>query len=152
MYGWLNLYLNQGIKMFIFSLTYLKPISEVEKQLPQHIDYLERYYQSSNDFKYLASLLKYAPNETQAFIHFDQQTIKRTDGVIPTKTRELIALAIALTMQCAYCIDVHVKGAKRAGVSVDELAELISISASVRAGATMAHGLLAMRLFEQNNS
>lgn len=55
-------------------------------------------------------------------------------------------------MQCAYCIDVHVKGAKRAGASVDELAELISISASVRAGATMAHGLLAMRLFEQNNS
>ena len=109
-------------------------------------------YQSSSDFKYLASLLKYAPNETQAFIHFDQQKIKRTDGVIPTKTRELIALAIALTMQCAYCIDVHVKGAKRAGVSVDELAELISISASVRSGATMAHGLLAMRLFEQNNS
>ena len=138
--------------MFIFSLTYLKPINEVEKQLPQHINYLERHYQSSSDFKYLASLLKYALNETQAFVHFDQQKIKRTDGVIPTKTRELIALAIALTMQCAYCIDVHVKGAKRAGASVDELAELISISASVRAGATMAHGLLAMRLFEQNNS
>ena len=61
MYGWLNLYLNQGIKMFIFSLTYLKPINEVEKYLPQHIDYLERHYQSSSDFKYLASLLKYIP-------------------------------------------------------------------------------------------
>lgn len=32
--------------MFIFSITYLKPISEVEKYLPQHIDYLERHYQS----------------------------------------------------------------------------------------------------------
>ena len=41
MYGWLNLYLNQGIKMFIFSLTYLKPINEVEK-------YLEHYYQSGH--------------------------------------------------------------------------------------------------------
>lgn len=51
-------------------------------------------------------------------------------------------------MQCAYCIDVHIKGAKQAGVS-EEVAELISISASVKAGATMAHGLLAMRLFEQ---
>lgn len=108
-------------------------------------------YQFSNDFKYLASLLKYAPYETQAFIHFDHQTIKRSDGIIPTKTRELIALAVALTTQCAYCIDVHVKGAKRAGASIEELAELISISASVRAGATMAHGLLTMRLFEQNN-
>ena len=108
-------------------------------------------YQSSNDFKYLASLLKYAPHETQAFIHFDHQTIKRSDGIIPTKTRELIALAVALTTQCAYCIDVHVKGAKRAGARIEELAELISISASVRAGATMAHGLLTVRLFEQNN-
>ena len=108
-------------------------------------------YQSSNDFKYLASLLKYAPHEAQAFIHFDHQTIKRSDGIIPTKTRELIALAVALTTQCAYCIDVHVKGAKRAGARIEELAELISISASVRAGATMAHGLLTVRLFEQNN-
>lgn len=48
MYGWLNLYLNQGIKMFIFSLTYLKPINEVEKYLPQHIDYLEHYYQAGH--------------------------------------------------------------------------------------------------------
>ena len=34
--------------MFIFSITYLKPISEVEKYLPQHIDYLENYYQSGH--------------------------------------------------------------------------------------------------------
>ncbi|WP_198207157.1 MULTISPECIES: carboxymuconolactone decarboxylase family protein [unclassified Snodgrassella] len=54
-----------------------------------------------------------------------------------------------MTTQCAYCIDVHIKGAKQAGVSEEELAELISISASVKAGATMVHGLLAMRLFEQ---
>ena len=109
-------------------------------------------YQSRDDFKYLTSLLKYAPNETQAFIDFDHQTIKRTNGVIPTKTRELIALAIALTTQCAYCIDVHVKGAKKAGANSEELAELIAISTSVRAGATMAHGLLAMRLSEQAHS
>lgn len=31
--------------MFIFSLSYLKPISQVEKYLQAHIDYLERYYQ-----------------------------------------------------------------------------------------------------------
>lgn len=106
-------------------------------------------YQSSNDFKYTAALLKYAPEETQAFIDFDHKTIKRREGNIPIKTRELIALAVALTTQCAYCIDVHIKGAKQAGVSEEELAELISISASVKAGATMAHGLLAMRLFDQ---
>ncbi|WP_198206816.1 MULTISPECIES: carboxymuconolactone decarboxylase family protein [unclassified Snodgrassella] len=52
-------------------------------------------YQSSNDFKYTAALLKYAPEETQAFIDFDHKTIKRREGNIPIKTRELIALAVA---------------------------------------------------------
>lgn len=34
--------------MFIFSLTYLKPIEEVEKYLPQHLDYLEHHYQTGH--------------------------------------------------------------------------------------------------------
>ena len=48
-------------------------------------------YQSREDFKYLACLLKSAPNETQAFIDFDQQTIKRNDGNIPIKIRLIIS-------------------------------------------------------------
>lgn len=32
--------------MFIFNLTYVKPISEVEKYLPEHINYLDKYYNS----------------------------------------------------------------------------------------------------------
>ncbi|WP_085247451.1 YciI family protein [Gilliamella mensalis] len=31
--------------MFIYTLTYVKPINEVEKYLSQHIDYLEEHYQ-----------------------------------------------------------------------------------------------------------
>ena len=38
--------------MFIFNLTYVKPISEVEKVLPAHIDYLEEYY---NNEKFICS-------------------------------------------------------------------------------------------------
>lgn len=109
-------------------------------------------YQSSNDFKYVTTLLKYVPKETQAFIDFDHRTIKRTEGHIPVKIRELIALAVALTTQCAYCIEVHSKNAKRLGVSKEELAELISIAAAVRSGATMGHGFLAIRLFDETTS
>ncbi|WP_239366768.1 carboxymuconolactone decarboxylase family protein [Snodgrassella communis] len=106
-------------------------------------------YQSPDDIKYVASLLNLAPQEARAFIEFDHQTVKREDGLIPIKTREFIALAVALTTQCAYCIDIHTKGAMRAGASKQELAELISVAASVRAGATMGHGLLALRLLDE---
>lgn len=106
------------------------------------------HYQSSDDLKYITSLLKYAPQETQAYLNFDVQAVKRKDGIIAIKTRELIALAVALTTQCAYCINVHTKGAMHAGATKQELAELIAIAAAVRAGATMGHGLLTLRLLD----
>lgn len=106
------------------------------------------HYQSPNDLQQIPSLLNLAPQETKAFLEFNN-TVKRTDGYIPIKTREFIALAVALTTQCAYCIDVHINGAKHAGATKEELAELISIAAVVRSGATMGHGLLALRLFDE---
>ncbi|WP_316897072.1 carboxymuconolactone decarboxylase family protein [Ralstonia mannitolilytica] len=68
---------------------------------------------------------------------------------MPPKVREFISLAVALTTQCSYCLDVHTKAAKKAGATAEELAELISIAAAVRAGATMGHGLMALRLFDE---
>lgn len=106
-------------------------------------------YQSPQDFEHIFSLLNLAPHEGKAFMAFDH-VAKREDGLIPPKTREFIALAVALTTQCAYCLDVHTKRAKSAGATQEELAELVSIAAAVRAGATMGHGLLALRLFNQD--
>lgn len=106
------------------------------------------HYQSPDDLQHIPSLLNLAPQETNAFLAFND-IVKRTDGAIPLKTREFIALAVALTTQCTYCIDVHTNGAKRAGATKVELAELIAIAAAVRAGATMGHGLLALRLFDE---
>ena len=107
------------------------------------------HYQSPDDLKQIPALFSLAPTEGKAYLDFDHNTIKRTDGHIPLKTREFIALAVALTTQCAYCLDVHTRGAKLAGATEEELAELVSIAAAVRAGATMGHGLMALRLFNQ---
>jgi AhpD family alkylhydroperoxidase len=104
-------------------------------------------YQTSQDLNLIPQLLAAAPVEGKAFLAFDH-VAKRGDGHIPPKVREFIALAVALTTQCAYCLDVHTKGAKQQGATREELAELISIAAAVRAGGTMGHGLLALKLFE----
>lgn len=68
---------------------------------------------------------------------------------IPPKAREWIALAVALTTQCGYCLDVHSRAAKRLGTTREELAEIALIAAAVRAGATVGHGLMALRLFDE---
>ncbi|WP_257878084.1 carboxymuconolactone decarboxylase family protein [Ralstonia pickettii] len=105
-------------------------------------------YQSPKDFQNIPKLLALAKEEGNAFMAFDRAA-KRADGLIPPKVREFISLAVALTTQCSYCLDVHTKAAKKAGATAEELAELISIAAAVRAGATMGHGLMALRLFEE---
>lgn len=81
-------------------------------------------YQSPDDLKQTTLLLELAPQEGNAFMHFDH-IVRREGGFIPSKTREFISLAVALTTQCAYCLDVHSKRAKRAGMTPEELAELV---------------------------
>jgi AhpD family alkylhydroperoxidase len=51
-----------------------------------------------------------------------------------------MAIAVALTTQCAYCIEVHRQKAVEAGASENELAETIHVAAALRAGAAITHG------------
>jgi len=58
---------------------------------------------------------------------------------LPVKYKELIAVAVALTTQCPYCIVVHSGNARRAGATDAELAEVAMVAAVLRAGATVTH-------------
>ena len=86
-------------------------------------------------FKKLGDL---APDALKAFVAFDEAAFK--DGAIPLKYKELMAVAVALTTQCPYCIEIHSKKAKQAGATEQELAETTLIAAALRAGAAMTHG------------
>jgi AhpD family alkylhydroperoxidase len=79
-----------------------------------------------------------APETFRAFVAFDEAAFK--NGVIPLKYKEMIAIAVALTTQCPYCIEIHTKRARKAGVSEQELAETTLIAAALRAGGAMTHG------------
>jgi len=61
----------------------------------------------------------------------------------------LIAIAVACTTQCPYCLDVHTRKAKRAGATRQEVVEASMLAAALRAGAALTHGTLALKLFDQ---
>jgi AhpD family alkylhydroperoxidase len=105
-------------------------------------------YQTRSDIQAVPTLLALAPDEGQKFLAFNTAA-EREDGAIPRKYRELIALGVALTTQCAYCIDVHTRHAREHGVTREELAEAAFVAAAVRAGGTLAHSLMALRLFDE---
>jgi AhpD family alkylhydroperoxidase len=51
-----------------------------------------------------------------------------------------MAIAVALTTQCPYCIEVHRQEAIKAGATEQELAEAVHVAASLRAGGAVTHG------------
>jgi AhpD family alkylhydroperoxidase len=105
-------------------------------------------YQSPEDMRFVKDLIAFAPAEAEAFFRLKSVT-ERSDGVIPQKYRELIALAVALTTQCSYCLDSHTRNAAKAGASREEIAETVFMAAALRAGGAVGHGLLTMKLFGQ---
>src|SRR5262245_43097815 len=97
------------------------------------------------DMEKIKKLGKYgqlAPAAWQGFLAFDKGAM--ADGAIPAKTKELIAVAVAVTTQCPYCIEIHTKKAKAAGCTEAELAEAVMVAAALRAGGAITHGLHCM--------
>ena len=56
-----------------------------------------------------------APELMKAFWAFDELSV--AEGAIPVKYKELIAVAVALTTQCPYCIEIHTANARKAGAN-----------------------------------
>ena len=97
------------------------------------------------DMKNLTKLKKLGeltPEAFKAFVAFDEAAFK--DGAIPLKYKELMAVAVALTTQCPYCIEIHRRRAKEAGATEQELAESALVAAGLRAGSSMTHGTHAL--------
>ena len=93
------------------------------------------------DMKNLARLKKLgelAPEAFQGFVAFDEAAFQ--GGAIPLKYKELMAVAVALTTQCPYCIEIHTKRAKAAGCTEAELAEAVLVAAALRSGGAVTHG------------
>ena len=82
------------------------------------------------------------PEIMQAFRVFDAAAFG--EGALSVKMKELIAVAVALTTQCPYCIEIHAKKAKAAGASDAELAEAAWVAAAIRAGGAVTHATHAI--------
>ncbi len=90
------------------------------------------------NLKKIASFKETAPDAMAGFVALDQAAMK--DGAISKKNKELIALAVALTTQCGYCLEVHKKAAVAEGATPEEIAEATFVAVALRAGAALTHG------------
>jgi len=86
----------------------------------------------------IPQLAKLVPDAMEGFKALDEAAL--ADGAISRKNKELIAVAVALTTQCGYCLEVHRKAAIAAGATDAELAETTFVAVALRAGAALTHG------------
>ncbi len=88
-----------------------------------------------------------APEIDAAFHEFSKKVF--ADGALPSKTKQLIAVAVAHVTQCPYCIRGHTQGALRAGASEKEIMEAVWVAAEMRAGGAFAHSIIALETMIQ---
>jgi len=79
----------------------------------------------------------------KAFVAFDKAAL--AEGAILSKYEEVVALAVAFTTQCPYCIELHSNKARELGASDPEIAESVLVAAALRAGGAITHGTHAMK-------
>lgn len=68
-------------------------------------------------------------------------------GALDTKTKELIALAIAISSRCDGCIASHARGAAKQGATEAEVAETIGVTVLMAGGPATVYGPRAFAAF-----
>ncbi len=108
----------------------------------------DSFYQKAS-LKQLRRLKAGSPNAAETMGAMNTFFAKAVaDGALPAKTKELIAIAVAHATKCPYCIDHHVKAAKKAGANEAEISEAIFVAIALSAGAAFTHAGMAYEAFD----
>ncbi len=85
-----------------------------------------------------------APELARKF--FDYYGSVFEDGALTAREKALIALAVAHTVQCPYCIDAYTTGSLEAGADLEQMTEAVHVATAIRGGASLVHGIQMMEL------
>ncbi|HXV76893.1 MAG TPA: arsenosugar biosynthesis-associated peroxidase-like protein [Candidatus Polarisedimenticolaceae bacterium] len=63
------------------------------------------------------------------------------DGALTEREKSLIALAVAHSVQCPYCIDAYTRSCLEKGADLDQMTEAVHVANAIRGGSSMVHGV-----------
>lgn len=85
----------------------------------------------------MGELSKHQPETLRHFKSFMGSVLK--EGVLDTKTKELIAIGTSITARCKYCIAIHVEKALNAGATKEEIFEAATVAILMGGGPAMTY-------------
>jgi alkylhydroperoxidase/carboxymuconolactone decarboxylase family protein len=107
---------------------------------------METYYDPT-DLGRFAEIGKDAPELAAKF--FDYYGAVFAEGELTEREKALIALAVAHTVQCPYCIDAYTRACLEKGSSLGEMTEAVHVVTAIRGGASLVHGVQMRKLAEK---
>lgn len=94
----------------------------------------------------VGGLGKLSPGTVSGYVALGSAAEKT--GLLDGRTRELIALGVAISLRCDGCIAVHTAAALKQGATKAELAEALGVAIGVNAGAAMVFSVRALEAFD----
>lgn len=107
---------------------------------------METYYKPE-DLPKFEEIGKDAPELAKKF--FEYYGTVFAEGELTEREKALIALAVAHTIQCPYCIDAYTQECLEKGSSLAEMTEAVHVVTAIRGGASLIHGIQMRNIAEK---
>lgn len=102
---------------------------------------METYY-NPDDLKKFGKIAEFQPKLAEKFFDYYGEVFK--EGALTAREKSLIALAVAHTVQCPYCIDAFTTDTLEKGCDEEQMMEAVHVAAAIRGGASLVHGVQMM--------
>ncbi|MEZ4991620.1 MAG: arsenosugar biosynthesis-associated peroxidase-like protein [Saprospiraceae bacterium] len=101
----------------------------------------ETYFQPG-DLKKFGKITEWQEELGKKFFDYYGSVFK--EGALTSREKSLIALAVAHTVQCPYCIDAYSHDCLAKGADEEQMMEAVHVAAAIRSGASLVFGVQMM--------
>jgi alkylhydroperoxidase/carboxymuconolactone decarboxylase family protein len=103
---------------------------------------MSKNYYNSEDLGKFGNIAEFQPELAKKFFDYYGEVFK--EGELSAREKSLIALAVAHTVQCPYCIDAYATDSVEKGATEGMMMEAVHVAAAIRGGASLVHGVQMM--------
>jgi alkylhydroperoxidase/carboxymuconolactone decarboxylase family protein len=109
---------------------------------------MAKSYFNPEDLKKFGKITEWQKEMGDKFFSW-YNTVFQGDSALTEREKNLIALAVAHTVGCPYCIDAYSSGCLEKGADEEQMMEAIHVAAAIKGGATLVYGTQMMNHVEK---
>ncbi len=105
------------------------------------------HYYHAEDLRKFGDIGRFGKELADKFFEYYNSVF--AEGALTAREKSLIALAVAHTVQCPYCIDAYATDATEKGCTDKQMMEAVHVAAAIRGGSSLVHGVQMMNKVDE---